>query len=234
MARVARYFPLQSAVCSAIVLAGVEAFSGGPSAVYEAIAGGPDTARSGACLTQVPPPAPRPLVRLESVQRVKIVRMTMTHNRNQTRGFTLAQKLAHYSIPEPNSGCLLWLGGTRRDGYGILDWNGKKTGTHRLAWENRYGPIPPKMVVCHKCDVPACINTDHLFLGTQAENIADRDAKGRGRQPAGEAHGRTRLSTAAVESIRASRLSSTALAKIHGVSDRHIRSIRSLEYRRAG
>ena len=51
--------------------------------------------------------------------------------------------------------------------------------THRIAWELTYGPVPDGMQVCHHCDNPPCCNPTHLFLGTQADNMHDRDRKGR-------------------------------------------------------
>ena len=84
-------------------------------------------------------------------------------------------------MPEPNSGCLLWIAGTNHKGYGVLNLDGKALKAHRVAWAHRYGPIPPRLQVCHKCDVRSCINTDHLFLGTNRDNVLDMIRKGRGR-----------------------------------------------------
>lgn len=75
--------------------------------------------------------------------------------------------------------CWTWTAGVEQDGYGIL-WRGKTyLRAHRVSWELAHGPIPEGMNVLHRCDVPACVNPAHLFLGTQQDNVADRHAKGR-------------------------------------------------------
>jgi hypothetical protein len=58
---------------------------------------------------------------------------------------------------------------------------GKRVAVHRLAWEFSNGEIPQGMFVCHRCDNPKCFEVSHLFLGTAADNMADKIAKGRGR-----------------------------------------------------
>lgn len=82
------------------------------------------------------------------------------------------------------SECILWpkaVGG--KMGYGQQWIEGKLQRAHRVAWGKVNGSIPAGLFVLHKCDVPACINPDHLFLGTKADNNVDRAAKGRNAAP---------------------------------------------------
>jgi hypothetical protein len=90
-------------------------------------------------------------------------------------------KLDRNSIPEPNSGCLLWIGAVTRGGHGVVGVSKGTKLAHRASWELHRGPIPAGMMICHKCDVPSCINPEHLFIGTAADNMADMMRKGRGR-----------------------------------------------------
>lgn len=75
--------------------------------------------------------------------------------------------------------CVEWTACRDSDGYGLVRVDGKTRKAHRRAWEIVKGPIPPGMLVCHRCDNPPCFNVEHLFLGTQKENMADMDKKGR-------------------------------------------------------
>lgn len=96
---------------------------------------------------------------------------------------TIEEKLADRSMPEPNSGCLLWLRGCNHKGYGVLNTGRKALKAHRVAWVMKHGPIPAGMQICHKCDVRSCINPAHLFLGTPKENVRDCIAKNRASPP---------------------------------------------------
>lgn len=90
---------------------------------------------------------------------------------------TVKEMLMERVIPEPNSGCWLWLGATTR-GYGSFRARGYNL-AHSASYETFRGPIPAGLFVCHKCDTPACINPDHFFLGTAKDNAQDAAAKGR-------------------------------------------------------
>ena len=94
--------------------------------------------------------------------------------------------------------CLLWTGATNEKGYGVIGAGARGAGVlkvHRVAWELARGPIPEGLFVLHRCDIPACCNVAHLFLGTNADNVADMIAKGRNSPPPvlrGEANPRHR------------------------------------------
>ena len=93
----------------------------------------------------------------------------------------VSERLNRRLEAKPN-GCLEWTGGTTKDGYGVIRSGTKTARTHRLAWELKRGPIPPGISVLHHCDNPPCCEAagdDHLFLGTQFDNMADMVAKGR-------------------------------------------------------
>lgn len=76
-------------------------------------------------------------------------------------------------------GCWLWKGHADGFGYGRLNVAGVRTQAHRYSWELTNGPIADGQFALHKCDTPACVRPEHLFLGTQADNIHDMDQKGR-------------------------------------------------------
>lgn len=88
------------------------------------------------------------------------------------------------SIPDNRDGCWLWTGGKSKVGYGMIREGRRGTPlilAHRFSYELLVGPIPDGLLACHKCDVRNCVNPQHIFIGTHADNTADMMRKGRNR-----------------------------------------------------
>lgn len=89
------------------------------------------------------------------------------------------------SVDKRPSGCWLWLGERAAGGYGAITVTNGKERTRvladRFSWQLHNGEIPAGLKICHACDVPQCVNPEHLWLGTQQDNIRDMEAKGRRR-----------------------------------------------------
>lgn len=100
--------------------------------------------------------------------------------------------------------CWLWIGSKNRGGYGQWQTKNQYYLAHRAAYELFIGGIPEGMCVCHSCDIRHCVNPEHLWLGTNKDNVNDRDQKGRGKIPDnhGENHGMAKLTEKQVKEIR--------------------------------
>lgn len=94
-----------------------------------------------------------------------------------------------WSLVDKSGECWLWQGRTNNDGYGRLNVSKRQqVYAHRYAYANIYGPIPDGFFVCHHCDNPRCVRPDHLFLGTNQDNVNDMVRKGRHWAPPRKTH----------------------------------------------
>lgn len=156
-------------------------------------------------------------------------------------------------VVDPNSGCWLWIARVS-NGYGVMPLGKRRHSmrAHRFSYEQLVGPIDSGLFVCHRCDVPACVNPAHLFVGTQRDNMQDAASKGRcaasarlhpesvprgnahwsRRKPTlvkrGEAHSSSKISEDDVRAIRveaAKGLSQRAIATKYGIGQMQVSRI---------
>jgi HNH endonuclease len=127
-----------------------------------------------------------------------------------------------------SGGCILWTG-TICKGYGVINEGGRSLKAHRISYELMIGPIPEGLRVLHDCpdgDNPRCINPQHLWLGTDADNMADKVSKGRGRAGVGERNRAAILKEGGVRKIRrryeTGRFTMRELGEQFGVCDQTI------------
>lgn len=125
-------------------------------------------------------------------------------------------------MPAKTDGCWEWVG-MKQKGYGYLKLKGIRRRAHRVSYEQHVGPVGTK-IVCHKCDNPGCVNPDHLFLGNQAENMADKVKKGR--QAKGAGHGMSVLTPGEVLGVFYALGTQREIAKAYGVSQSQAGRIR--------
>jgi HNH endonuclease len=135
---------------------------------------------------------------------------------------------------QKTDGCWLWTGFRDVNGYGHLRIGRYQEGqvtAQRASWIVHFGPIPDGLYVLHKCDVPWCVRPDHLYLGTQKQNLQDMAARGRhwlqgrGHLVAGDKGANARLTWPVVDAIReahANGESRVSLARYYGVTPNNI------------
>lgn len=147
---------------------------------------------------------------------------------------TMSEKAITGALTTP---CINCPGRSRVRGYGLIRYKGKMWRAHRAAWDAAFGPIPTGLFVCHKCDNRACVNPDHLFLGTPADNSRDMVRKGRSKacgahrpDVRGRKNGRSRLTIQQVRMIRErSDRTCASIARELGVSRSCIERCRNLK-----
>jgi len=144
---------------------------------------------------------------------------------------SLKERFEDKVLPEPNSGCWLWLGMVNNGGYGEIKCKGKEKApqvrAHRVAWELYRGSVPEGLCVLHRCDTKLCVNPAHLFLGTHRDNNLDMRSKGRERPPSGEQHWNFKLTEDQVAQIRAADGTQATIAKAFGTHQSVISRIKN-------
>ena len=147
-----------------------------------------------------------------------------TDSNMQCRGFQFEDRFMS-KTKKVTGGCVEWTGHIDANGYGRFSADGKPRWAHRVSWEIAHGKIPYGKNVLHKCDNPKCVNPDHLFLGTQKDNVLDMRNKGRGVNPPI----RRKLTEKDIISIKSESTGAwgerSRLAKIYNISSRHITTI---------
>jgi hypothetical protein len=147
---------------------------------------------------------------------------------------TVDERITKYTQPEPNSGCWLWTGACGSSGYPQLtvkDGGADRPVSlrvHRFVCEQAHGEARGRSAL-HKCDVKLCVNPQHLYFGTQKENVQDAYARGRMPNKSGENSKLNKLTWADVAEIRASDASNSQLAARYGVARSRISDIRTLK-----
>ena len=127
----------------------------------------------------------------------------------------------------PEGGCWVWMGGTTVRGYGQIEHKTKKLYAHRVSYEAFVGEIPQGMYVCHTCDNVSCVNPNHLFLGTQKQNLQDMARKGRSTR--GEKNPCAKLTEEQVNQIRTMDGTCSFISKLFNVSSSAISAIKRKE-----
>ncbi|CAB4177895.1 HNH nuclease [uncultured Caudovirales phage] len=138
----------------------------------------------------------------------------------------LSDKIERNIVRIPESGCWIWMSSLNPGGYGKTGLGrGSCLSAHRVSYENKYGAIPKNKLALHTCDITCCVNPDHIFIGTQKDNMIDKVKKNR--QAKGEKHGQHKLTEMQAIEIKFSAKSSIELSKEFDCSITAIRQIKS-------
>lgn len=127
----------------------------------------------------------------------------------------------------PNGDCWIWTGLSNRRGYGKMSIDNKTVQTHIFSYRIHKGEVPKGAFVCHSCDIPACQNPNHLWLGDAKANNDDKIRKGRANCQTGQSHHNSKLTDADVLKIREDNRMQKIIAKEYGVAKSQISLIKS-------
>lgn len=129
----------------------------------------------------------------------------------------------------PECGCWIWTSSTHYKGYACFWYKSKNEKGHRVAWEIYNGPIPHGKHVLHRCDTPACVNPNHLFLGDNFINQQDCAAKGRHKGPNihGEKHHFAKLTEVQVLQIEKDKRPQWKIGKDYNISQPIVSEIKN-------
>ncbi len=138
----------------------------------------------------------------------------------------LSEKIEKSIVRIPETGCWIWMKSLNNGGYGHTTFGRENSLlAHRASYEQKYGKIPNGIFALHSCDIKSCVNPDHIFLGTQQDNMTDKVNKNR--QANGEKHGRSKLTKEQAIEAKFSNEKASVLANRFNCSAVMIRQIRS-------
>lgn len=155
----------------------------------------------------------------------KMVRCRNLKGQFDKSPLSVKERIERLSKPEPNTGCWIWMGNVRSTGYGEIRINGTKTKAHRASYQAHAGKIPNGLHVLHRCDIPLCVNPDHLFIGTHKDNMDDMVKKGR--QAKGDCNGNSTLTNEIVLAVREAQGRGVDIAKQFGITESHVSRIKN-------
>lgn len=145
-------------------------------------------------------------------------------------GLSLSERFERYVFPEPNTGCWLWGGCLNSMNYGLLRVGKTMKLAHRISYELHCAPVLDTLKVLHKCDFPPCVNPEHLFVGTMADNTADMVRKNRcsrlGMSMPSESNAAAKLTVQKVIEIRDAAGTQYEIALRFGVAQGTVSNIR--------
>lgn len=148
----------------------------------------------------------------------------------------LQNRLLASCVPEPMSGCWLWLLTISQHGYGQMSYKGQPKRAHRISYGAFVGEIKDGLHVLHKCDNRSCINPQHLFLGTNKDNVMDCLKKGRWTKASfvgGTKHPRAKLTEQQIKEIWFSKDLSKDIAKKYNTDRRNVYAIQHRKFWRS-